>query len=225
MNGRQDADAPERRHPANLQKSRLPIDQQQHIPAKGWYSRNYLPHCDVPGLTQAIAFRLADALPKSVMSRLSQEAENDADKQRHIEAFLDSGHGCCWLREPQPARIVETALLHFDSKRYRLLAWCIMPNHVHVLIQTQPPHQERRHLAGYSSLAAIVHSWKSFTAKEINQVLVRNGPVWQREYYDRYIRDDRHLAAVIGYIHENPVKAGLVTDAVLWPFGSARFLM
>jgi hypothetical protein len=122
VNGRQDADAPERRHPANLQNPGLPIDQQQHIPAKGWYSRNYLPHCDVLGLIQAIAFRLADALPKSIMSRLNREAKNDADKQRHIEAFLDSGHGCCWLREPQLARIVETALLHFASKRYRLLA-------------------------------------------------------------------------------------------------------
>ncbi|MGH8274671.1 MAG: REP-associated tyrosine transposase [Gammaproteobacteria bacterium] len=194
---------------------------------KGWYSRNYLPHCDTPGLIQAITFRLADALPKAVMERLEQEAENDEDKRRRIEAYLDTGHGCCWLSRSNLARIVENALLHFDGENYRLIAWCIMPNHVHTLIETKG---EVASLVGGTPalpesqrLASIVHSWKSFSAHEINRVLGRQGIVWQREYYDRYIRDDRHLAATIKYIHENPVKAGLAAGAELWPFSSARF--
>lgn len=195
---------------------------------RGWYSRNYLPHLDVPGLVQSLTFRLVDALPRSAMDRLQQEAMDDADKQRRIEAYLDAGHGACWLRRPALARITENALLHFDGDRYQLIAWCVMPNHVHALIRTREPSpRERRHPAGPDSrvysLAAIVHSWKSFTAKAINRALSRHGPVWQREYFERYIRDDRHLAATIEYIHDNPVKAGLARCAAGWAFSSARF--
>src|SRR5690625_3304752 len=208
---------------------------------KGWYSRNYLPHCDAPGLIQAITFRLADALPKSVLDRIKHDTENDAGRQKRIDNYLDAGHGCCWLRDPQLARIVEAALLHFDGERYRLLAWCIMPKHVHVLIETfeeaspagETPallggshYEERQHLAGFNartlSLAAIVHSWKSFSAKEINRILARHGAVWQRDYFDRYIRDDRRLASAIAYIHGNPVQVGLVACANEWIFSSAH---
>ena len=50
------------------------------------------------------------------------------------DAFLDAGMGTCWLRQPEVAQIIEDALLHFDGIRYRLIAWTIMPNHVHALI-------------------------------------------------------------------------------------------
>jgi len=45
-----------------------------------------------------------------------------------------------------------------------------------------------------------------------------------RDYFDRYIRDDRHLAAVVAYIHANPVKAGLVDYEEAWPHSSARLM-
>jgi len=178
---------------------------------KGWYSRGYLPHVDVPGLIQSITFRLADSLPHDVLDRLADEKLDDAERRKRIESFLDAGHGECLLARPEIAQIVENALLHFDGERYRLIAWCVMPNHVHVLIETRAGHP----------LAAVIHSWKSFTAKEINSMLGRSGEVWQREYFDRYIRDDRHLQAVIKYIEENPVKAKLVMSADDWRFSSA----
>jgi REP element-mobilizing transposase RayT len=56
--------------------------------------------------------------------------------RRRIEEYLDAGHGACWLHRADIAALVEGALLHFDQQRYRLLAWCIMPNHVHALIET-----------------------------------------------------------------------------------------
>lgn len=184
------------------------------LPTRGWYSRRYLPHCDVPGLLQAITFRLDDALPDEVHARLLQEEPSEARRRRRIEAYLDAGHGACVLRQPACAEIVEKALQFFDPDRYRLLAWSVMPNHVHVLIETM----ERW------PLAVIVHSWKSFTSKAINKRLHRNGTLWQRDYHDRYIRDDEHFAAALAYIHDNPVKAGLVARAEDWPFGSARLL-
>lgn len=180
-------------------------------PAKGWYSRGYLPHVDAPGLFQSITFRLADSLSPDVLERLAQQALDDVERRKHIETLLDAGHGECWLKRQQIAQIVENALLHFDGERYRLIAWCIMPNHVHVLIETRAGHP----------LAEVVHSWKSFTAKAINQCLGRSGEVWQREYFDRYIRDDRHLQAAIDYIESNPVKAKLAQSAESWRFSSA----
>ncbi len=182
-------------------------------PAKGWRSRGYVPHLDHPGLIQSITFRLADALPAEVVERLRQGESDDTRLREKLEDYLNAGHGECLLREPAHAQTVENALLHFDGQRYRLLAWAVMPNHVHVLIETQAGH----------ALADVVQSWKSFTAKAINQALGRQGALWQREYFDRYIRDERHLQAMIEYIDNNPVKAGLVKMASDWRFGSARF--
>ena len=107
--------------------------------------------------------------------------------------------------------MVEDALLHFDGQRYGLLEWCVMPNHVHVLAQT---------CVGFQ-LDKVIHSWKSFTAKAANRVLDRKGEFWMLDYFDRFIRDETHLAATIAYIRENPVSAGLVERAEDWRFSSA----
>jgi len=97
--------------------------------------------------------------------------------------------------------------------RYHLLAWVVMPNHVHVLIEV---------IQGYP-LGDVIHSWKSFTAKQANKILGKTGAFWQRDYFDRFIRDEAHFANVVNYIHHNPVKAGLVRRAEDWPFSSARY--
>jgi REP element-mobilizing transposase RayT len=178
---------------------------------KGWTSRGYLPHFDAGALVQAITFRLADSLPKAVYNDLTATASSDSDLRRRIEAMIDGGRGGCALRNPAIAAIVEDALLHFDGERYRLMAWMIMPNHVHVLIEQiegQP-------------LAGIVHGWKSFTAKAANKYIGRTGAFWAPEYFDRYIRDQAHFDGAVHYIHENPVKAGLATHAAEWRWSSA----
>ncbi len=172
---------------------------------KGWYCRKYLPHLDTPEQIQSITFRLNDALPRQVVEHLKKDGENglitDLEKRTRIENYLDAGHGHCWLKQPSIANLVENAFFHFDKQHYLLLAWCIMPNHIHVLIKTKTDHP----------LHKIIHSWKSYTAKEANKQLGCTGVFWQRDYYDRYIRNDRHFAAVCEYIENNSVKAGLVT--------------
>ena len=207
----------------------------------GWHSRGYLPHCDVEGLIQHITFRLADSLPKSAMGRLEQSIADmpDDEKKRQrrqtYERLLDAGHGSCVLGIPEAAEIVEGALLHFDGERHRLLAWVIMPNHVHVLTEPLPDF----------SVGGLVQSWKSFTARRINPLLAdgsegpkcragarrsqdrqsqdgRSRAFWHRDYWDRYVRNERHLLTAIRYIEENPVLAGLVGTAEDWPWGSAR---
>lgn len=178
---------------------------------KGWFSRGYLPHFDAPGLVQEITFRLGDALPTDVVQALAEEALEGTKKWARMEEYLDAGYGSCYLRTPRIARLVEEALFHFDSQRYRLIAWVVMPNHVHVMIEI---------FEGWP-LDKILHSWKSYTATEANKILQRKGRFWFREYFDRYIRDEQHFANAVHYIHENPVQAGLVERAEDWLYSSA----
>ena len=168
-------------------------------------------------MIQSLTFRLADSLPASVVARWQWELGNRpesaaADLRRRAEKYLDAGHGECWLRRPDIAQVTEDALLHVDGQRYRLLAWCVMPNHVHALIET----------GGGFPLADIIHSWKSFTAHQANKLLRRQGEFWQREYLDRYLRNAEHYAQAVAYIEENPVKAGLARVKTDWSWSSAR---
>ncbi len=180
----------------------------------GWHSRGYLPHFDHDETTQMVTFRLADSLPAHVVESWTRHAggATDAHLRHRIEAYIDSGHGECILRNPKAAQIVESALLHFDAQRYHLHAWAVMPNHVHALVSPMGDHR----------LAGIVHSWKSFTAHALNRTLRRSGAIWQREYFDRFIRDERHYHDAIHYIHQNPVSARLCALPEHWPLSSAR---
>jgi REP element-mobilizing transposase RayT len=182
----------------------------------GWHSRHYLPHYDQPGLIQMITFRLADSFPQSALDQMDGETKGPPDaeveRRRRLQILLDAGHGTCHLRRPEIARLLEEAFLYFDGVRYRLLAWSVMPNHVHVLIETITRH----------SLSEIVHSWKSFTANQANRLLGRSGAFWHPDYFDRAIRDGHHFRVAVEYIENNPVKARLVLRAELWPYGSAR---
>ena len=126
--------------------------------------------------------------------------------------MLDRGAGSRALGEARAADIVEDALLHFDGRRYRLLAWCVMPTHVHVLVsQTE----------GWR-LSSIIQSWKSFTAKAVGRPLDQRGRFWAPDYFDRYMRDDGQMQAALAYIENNPVKAGLCLAPHDWTWSSAR---
>ncbi|MFZ1416472.1 MAG: DUF1156 domain-containing protein [Defluviicoccus sp.] len=186
-------------------------------PPTAWHSRGYLPHWEADETPQHIVFRLADSLPAALLERWRRELAHlppDAqrlERRKRIEAALDAGQGDCWHRQPEIAALIEAALLHFDGERYRLHAWCVMPNHVHVLATPRDG----------ESLSAIVHSWKSFTAKEANRRLGREGTFWQEEYFDRSIRNAEHFAATVAYIENNPVKAGLCDSPGAWSASSA----
>jgi REP element-mobilizing transposase RayT len=138
--------------------------------------------------------------------------ENDTERRRQIEAYVDAGHGSCVLRDPRCAAIVEESLWHFDGERYQLLAWVVMPNHVHVLIELRQ-----------TPLSQIIECWKSYTSRACGRVLGRRGQLWQEDYFDRFIRNDAHHNRAVEYIEWNPVIAGLVREPGLWPQSSARF--
>ncbi len=174
---------------------------------KGWHARGYLPHFDSPGTVQFITFGLVDSLPAKLVRPLAEEKGT----LLRLDSDLDAGRGACWLRDASIAREVQGALRHFDGDRYRLLAWCIMPNHVHVVVEPVASH----------GLGTIVQSWKSFTAKQANRLLGRTGPFWRKDYFDRYMRDEQHFVRTVDYVERNPVTAGLCETPEEWPWSSA----
>lgn len=198
-------------------------------PLKGWHSRGYHPHLDAAPVVQSVTFRLHDSVPAELLERWRTElsiltsapgegrhvrrsaSSRSAELQKRIETYEDAGHGACWLRDARIARIVEAVLLHHHGKHYRLLEWCIMPNHVHALIEVAP---------GYS-LSDVVRVWKTFSSRQANMLLGRKGRFWMADYFDRYVRDEHHLEAVRRYIRRNPVKAGLCESEEQWRWSSA----
>jgi putative transposase len=184
-----------------------------HIGSKSWHTRGYLPHYDKPGTMQMLTFRLADAMPADRRHEweLFLKIEDGRVQRTKLEAYLDLGYGECLLRKSSLASALENVLLKFDGERYRIAAWVIMPNHVHVLVElwTMP-------------LGQLVKGWKGPGARLINQMTGRNGQLWQDDYWDRFIRDEDHFRTALKYIESNPVKAGLAKLAADWTWSSAN---
>jgi putative transposase len=169
--------------------------------------RRSLPHWRQNGATYFLTCRLADSLPGHLVAQLEQLQKSllahaddpasflQADREyfRQMKGYLDMGHGECWLKQPEMADIVNAAYRHFDGERYELGESCVLPNHTHILVRPLP---------GYE-LEDILHSWKSYTAKQINAAMGEKGTVWQEESYDRLVRDSLELARTERYIRNN----------------------
>jgi len=179
-------------------------------------TKNRLPHWQQGGAWVFVTWRLGDSLPKTKLDQWKEErdtwlkhhpepwdgkieAEYHDRFSRQIDEWLDQGSGSCVLKEPTNAKIVADALRHFDGERYELASFVVMPNHVHVLFRP----------LGVHALPEILKSWKGFTAREINKRIGKTGALWQDEYWDRLIRNERHFFKVAEYVRENPVKAKL----------------
>jgi REP element-mobilizing transposase RayT len=185
----------------------------------GWHSRGYIPHFEGGEIAQTITLRLADSLPRSVIKcwekELSASSTTGADTilRRRIDRYLDQGYGGCALKERRIATVVQDSLLYFDSQRYRLSSWIVMPNHVHMILTPKPEW----------SLSEIMKSFKSYTSHEANKILRQHGKFWMEDYFDRYVRNQRHFASAIAYVENNPVKARLCKHPEDWPYSSAWF--
>jgi len=135
-------------------RPRLPKNNTLPTGVSQWYSRGYVLHFDMPGLTQTMTFRLFDSMPQAVLElwreelRRLPEKQSDLERRKRIDAYLDQGHEC-------------------------------------------------------------------------NRVLTRKGEFWQREPFDRYIRNEQHYENAVSYIEHNPVKAGLCDKPEDWRWSSA----
>jgi len=185
--------------------------------------QHHLPHWRQKGVTYFITMRLADSIPQSKLrewehdrrcwlqangcgnhdafQQLPEKLRNEFHRRftQKFHAWLDAGYGACWLRRPDAAQIVSEALRYFAGSRYALGDFVVMPNHLHALISPVPGHE----------LKNITHSWKSFTAKQINRLLNHTGRFWQAESYDHIVRSVEQLEHYRQYIADNPIKARL----------------
>ena len=174
-----------------------------------------LPHWRQEGVTYFVTFRTADSLPQEKLKQWQLEKERwlhdhpepcDGKSKREfyekfperLQHWLDQGYGECVLEEQDCKKIVEGALRHFDGQRYALDEFVIMPNHVHVLVTPKAGHE----------LSKILHSWKSFTATEINKRIGKSDAFWQKESFDHIVRSPAQVERIRQYIKEHPAYSG-----------------
>lgn len=183
------------------------------------YTANRLPHWQQQGAVYFVTFRLADAVPRQLREQWEEERATwlrfhpepwttETEQEYHkrfsgaLERWLDAGHGSCVLRRNDCSKLVAETLLHFDGQRLALISFVIMPNHVHAIFVQSPEHP----------LEKLIRSWKTFSARRINSLLGHSGNLWQRDYFDRLVRDETHLANCVRYVRHNPLKACLAKN-------------
>lgn len=119
------------------------------------------------------------------------------------------------LAQPSIAGIIINVLQDYDQRLFDLLYYCIMPNHVHVVIYLGS-------MTNPKSLGLIMKNIKGRSSREINLFLGRSGTFWQKASYDRLVRDEKELNNIGDYILENPVKAGLIDSWENWPYSYVK---
>jgi len=208
---------------------------------KIYYKRN-LPHFQPPGYAFFITFRLHGTLPKEVVNKLKAMKDKELKliagydnskvknekysefKKRYFKLYddyLDSAsRGPSWLKDTRIAEIVKSSIHFRDEKEYDLIAYTIMPNHVHLVIipiveriadSLSPERKENPYI-----VTKILQDLKKYTARECNKLLNREGSFWQHESYDHVVRDMKALRRIVDYVLNNPVKAGLVNKWQEW---------
>jgi putative transposase len=197
---------------------------------KRFYRRN-LPHYQPENATLFVTFRIAASLPREVvlkimeeesalecrLSKLADRSERirllNIQRKRYFERFdslLDNQKtGPQWLRNHQVADMVSDAILYRDGNIYDLIAYCIMPNHIHMVFIVK---------RSDTSLYNILQSLKAYTARSANKILHREGAFWLHESYDHVVRNEKELKRIIWYVLNNPVKARIVKEWYEWPW-------
>lgn len=178
------------------------------------FFRRTLPHIQPKDSIFFITFRLFGSLPADVVSALKEEFESEKRSTSVImKKYSESPK---YLSIPEIAQIVADSIDFGNGKRYNTVCFCIMPNHVHLVLDvngyTVEPYLKRPSYV----LSRIMESLKRHSARKSNIVLGRVGHFWQKESYDHVVRNGNELNNIIRYIIDNPVNAGLVSSPDKW---------
>jgi REP element-mobilizing transposase RayT len=213
----------------------------KNLEYREYYRRN-LPHIQPRGATFLVNFRLAGSLPTEVVEQLRTQAEQvnkelltikdqearsrkrDTEQRRLFSKWDDALHesqtGPFWLREDGIAQVVADSILFHNGDWFDVLAYCIMPNHVHVVLTPYASSDTTDY-----SLTKIMHNIKRNSANHANKILDRTGAFWQHESYDHFARDEKELERIIKYVLYNPVKARLVKEQSQWKWSYCQYYM
>lgn len=174
-----------------------------------------LPHWNQDDTYVFITFRLGDSLPQDLLAQLKSERETwlslhpqPWDKQTEheyhrkfshkTEEWLDNGYGSCLLKSPEASAIVLETMRHDDGRKYDLVDYVIMSNHVHALVR----------MIGDNKIQTLAQEWKSVSSHKLRKQFGAEWCGWMKNYYDRTIRDEAHFKNVISYIQKNYNQLG-----------------
>jgi putative transposase len=203
------------------------------------FRRRHLPHWDVPGATYFVTACLHGSIPAAGPSEVEEYrsalearprpaglSERDWEHRKRklvfakLDELLDGEPAVRHFENSQVAAVVRNGVRHFANSRYELLAYVVMPSHLHWVFRplpewcaTVPTERTPRE--------TIMHSLKSYTGNVCNEILGRGGRFWQDESYDHWVRDDESERVIV-YVENNPVKAGLVREPREYVFSSAH---
>ena len=207
------------------------------------YYKAKFPHIHPKGAAFFITFRLYGSLPKSKLDLLLSAFKENHEAllniedlhERNLKIFnlrkqtfakyddlLDKINlGSHYLKDENIAGIIKEQLHRFDGDLYDLISYSIMSNHVHILIDTR---LNIEHVMGSddffeenTEVSNIMKRIKGASSRYANEKLGKQGRFWEKESYDMYIRSEKMLNNVIGYILNNPVKAGICKDWTSYP--------
>jgi len=157
-------------------------------------SYNHLPHLDLIGHYQFITFRTHDSTD-NFLKKLALQNKPNQKIQLEVDKYLDNSQNGAYLNGE--VLITLTDFLKSKNKSiYELIAFSIMPNHVHMLIKP------------FKSLSSVMQIIKGSSAKALNEIMRRKGKFWASEYYDKVIRNQNHFEIVYRYIKNNPLVLG-----------------
>jgi len=178
------------------------------------FHRRNLPHIYGELGIYFLTYHLANSIPLVILQKLKSEQSDPTTNPKSKRVFqkydnlLDSGEfGIKYLSDPKIAEVVKKTIHFTDGKDYKLICYCIMPNHVHLVFEL---------LEGNKGISKIMQSMKRISARESNTLLKRDGKFWQDESFDRLVRNNKELELIIRYVLLNSVKAGLVKKWNQW---------
>ncbi len=200
----------------DLRLAAVDISHGKHLPC--WETARAIYH---------ISLHLADSVPQDQLvawraerARLTAIAQQEgrplsADEinvmrevfSQRVERYLSSGHGACLLKNPDAANALVGVLQHSNGTLYSLHEWCVMPNHVHIVVGGFAP---------TVSMSDILVIWKRASGHAINKVLSRSGEVWHKDAFTRIVRDETEYGRLVEYVWYNPEAAGLVDGFRRW---------
>ena len=154
-----------------------------------------LPHLDLEEHYQFITFRTYDSVD-SYLKKLQSSNLKENIKQYQVDRYLDNSLNGSYFYKDN-IELMREILFEDNSSLYELIAFAIMPNHIHLLIKQK------------KSLKEIIKQIKGKSAFLLNKKLNKKGKFWASEYYDKAIRDERHFFTTMEYILNNPIKAKL----------------
>ncbi len=186
-----------------------------------FHKRN-LPHIYISGSTYFITYRLKGSIPTDKINVIKSNIQKN-NKIRNREDYYESQikffaeydkilnsscYGPKFLDKNNIAEIIKNSLFYFDKKKCSLICFCIMPNHVHVVLTLDEENGE---------LDKLMKLIKGYSANGINKILNKTGSLWQSESYDHVVRNEDEFLRILKYVIYNPVKAGLVKNWEDWP--------